>query len=94
MAASVEPADVYSRRDLHLPSVDSSTIVAVTQSQACQKTLAAFNTTIPGVSPAPAKIYVVTYGTIYVAMYPVSDVNFWPAAVIDSKYKVLAKFAL
>jgi hypothetical protein len=30
---------------------------------------------------------------LYVAMWPSPDDHYWPHAVIDSKYKVVAKFA-
>ena len=94
LSASTGTTESYERRDLKLPGVDSTTIVAVTQNATCQKALAAFNGTLSGVSPLPAKIYLVKVGTVFVAMYPVSDNHDWPAAVIDSKYKILAKFVL
>jgi hypothetical protein len=94
LASSALPSDAAVRTSLQLPAVDSSTVVAVTQNQTCQKALSAFNSTIPGFSPLPAKIYVVKYGTVFVAMYPTNDYARWPAAVLDSKYKVVAKFAL
>ena len=94
LSASIGATESDERRDLKLPNVDSTTIIAVTQNATCQKALAAFNGTLSGVSPLPAKIYLVKVGTVFVAMYPVSNTYDWPAAVIDSKYKILAKFVL
>jgi hypothetical protein len=90
-SASTAPEESWARRDAKVPVVDTSTIVAITQNATCQKILAAFNTTLHGVSPLPTKIYAVKVGTVYVATYPFSG-HQRPWAVVDSKYKVLSTF--
>ena len=94
LSASTDPTKSYERRDLKLASVDSTTIVAITQAQTCQKALAAYNSTLTGVSPLPTKIYLVKVGTAFVAMYPINTDHLWPAAVVDSKFKILSRFPL
>lgn len=93
MSASTDAEWAAARYEYQLPSVDSTTIVAVTQNQTCQKLLAAFKAAVP-ISPAPTRIYAVRVGTVYVAVYPTPDTHDWPMAVLDSKYKLLTKFAM
>ena len=81
------------RREYQLPSVDSTTIVAVAQNQTCQRVLAAFNAAAP-ISPLPTSIHAVKVGTVYVATYPTFNGHYWPMVVLDSRYKLLAKTAI
>ena len=94
IVASPRVEDTSLRSATQIPSAETTTITLVTNDQQCQKVLAAFNTPLSGVSPLPTKIYAVKVGTVYVAMYPFSGGHFTPYAVIDSKYKVLSKFAI
>jgi hypothetical protein len=94
LSGSTEAEYAAARRDFLLPSVDSTTIVAVTQTQTCQKVLDTFNASVPGISPVPTRIYAVKVGTAYVAVYPTPDTHVWPMVVMDSKFKVLSKFAM
>jgi len=91
------PQDAYQRRDLKIPVVDTSTIVLVTQTQTCNKALTAFLTTLPMgyPTPLPTNVYVVKVGNVYVAMHPPPRGETGaPYAVLDSKYKVVAKYSL
>ena len=87
---STDTASGPARISYQVPSVDSTTIVAVTQNQTCQKLLAAFNAAAP-ISPTPIRIYAVKVGTVYVATYPMFNEHYWPMVVLDSKYKLLTK---
>jgi hypothetical protein len=93
LAASTQPEYTYARRDFLVPNVDSTTVVAVTQNQTCQKVLATYNAAVP-ISPTPTRIYAVKVGTVYIAVIPIADAHTWPMAVIDSKFKLLSKFAM
>jgi hypothetical protein len=87
----------YQRRDLKIPVVDTSTIELVTQTQTCNKVLTAFLTTLPAgyPTPLPTSVYVVKVGAVYVAMDPPpAGLRGYVYAVIDSKFKVLAKYSL
>ena len=92
-ASSAAPQDSVSRIRSKLPRVAASTVSLVQQNTVCQKALAAFNSAISGISPAPTSVAVVKVGTVYVAMHP-TDTHGWPHVVLDSKYAVLAKFPL
>jgi hypothetical protein len=97
LVSSTDPQDAYQRRDLAIPVVDTSTIVLVTQTQTCAKALTAFLTTLPTgyPTPLPSNVYVVKVGSVYVAMHPPpAGETGSPYAVLDSKYKVLAKYSL
>ena len=93
MSASRDAEWAAARREYQVQSVDSTTIVAVTQNQTCQKILAAFNAAAP-ISPAPTRIYAVKVGTGYVATYPMFNEHYWPMVVLDSKFKLLTKTAI
>ena len=97
LVSSTNPQDGYQRRDLKIPVVDTSTIVLVTQTQTCNKALTAFLSTLPPgyPTPLPTSVYVVKVGNVYVAMHPPpAGAKGSPYAVLDSKYKVLAKYSL
>ena len=93
--SSTDPQRALVRRDMQLPTVDSSTIVLVTQTQVCNKALTAFLTTLPAdfPTPLPTNVYVAKVGNVYVAMYPTPGQHGSPYAVLDSKYKVLSTFS-
>ena len=93
LVTSTHTEQIYVRRSVQIPGGDSSTVTLVTQNQTCSKALTAFNSTIVGHTPLPTKIYLAKVGTVYVAMYPVPGEHLDPWATIDSKFKVLAKFA-
>lgn len=94
LVSSTDEGEGYQRRDLQIPVVDSSTIVLVTQTQVCSKALTAFLTTLPAdfPTPLPTNVYVAKVGNVYVVMYPTPETRS-PYAVLDSKYKVLSKYA-
>lgn len=94
MSASTDAEYAAARSAYRVPSVDSTTVVALTQNATCQKILAAFNTAVPGITPVPTRIYAVKVGTVYVALYPTPDTHSWPLTVLDSKYKLLSKFRM
>lgn len=92
--SSTDPQRAFVRRDIQLPTVDSSTIVLVTQTQVCSKALTAYLSTLPAdfPTPLPTSVYVAKVGNVYVAMYPTPETRS-AYAVLDSKYKVLSKFS-
>jgi hypothetical protein len=94
VVSSTDDGEAYQRRDLMIPVVDSSTVVLVSQNQVCNKALTAFLTTLPAdfPTPLPTNVYVMKVGAVYVVMYPTPATRS-PYAVLDSKYKVLAKYA-
>jgi hypothetical protein len=97
LVSSTDPGDGFQRRDLKIPVVDTSTIALVTQTQTCNKVLTAFLSTLPTnyPIPLPTSVYVVKVGNVYVAMHPPPQGEKGSTyAVIDSKFKVLAKYSL
>ena len=97
LVSATDPQAGYQRRDLKIPVVDTSTIVLVTQTQTCNKALTAFLTTLPAdyPTPLPTSVYVVKVGAVYVVMDPPpTGLRGYVYAVIDSKFKVLAKYSM
>ena len=97
LVSSTDPQDANQRLDLKIPVVDTSTIVLVTQTQTCNKALTAFLTTLPAgyPTPLPTSVYVAKVGNVYVAMHPPpAGLRGSPYAVLDSKFKVIAKYSL
>jgi hypothetical protein len=97
LVSSTNPQNGYQRRDLRIPVVDPSTIVLISQTRTWNKALTAFLTTLPAgyPTPLPTSVYVVKVGDVYVVIHPPpaglkGDVY----AVLDSKFRVLAKYSL
>lgn len=95
ISSSTEEYQSYQRRDLKIPAADTSTIVLVTNQQTCNKVLATFNASLPAgwPTPLPSSLYVAKVGTVYVGMVLSADSTAWRYAVVDSKYKLLAKYS-
>lgn len=89
---SNDSQEVFQRRDLKIPVVDTTTIALVAQAQICKHALAAFLTTLPAdyPTPLPSTVYVVSVGDVFVAMHPSKRVFVY--AVLDSKFRVLSKY--
>jgi len=95
MSVSTDETESYQRRDLKIPVVDTATIVLVNNQQTCNKVL---NTLVASLAPGwppplPVSLYVAKVGTVYVGMVlgPSNTVHVY--AVVDSKYKLLAKYS-
>ena len=95
VSASAEEYRSYQRRDLKIPVVDTSTIVLVNNQQTCNKVLTTFNSSLPPgwPTPLPSSLYVAKVGSVYVGMVLTPDSTAWTYAVVDSKYKLLAKYS-
>ena len=89
---AIDSQEVFQRRDLKIPVVDTATIVLVQQAEVCKRALAAFLTTVPAdyPTPLPSAVYVVKVGDVFVAMHPSERVFVY--AVMDSRFKVLSKY--
>lgn len=95
LSSSQSENDAYQRRDLKIPVVDTATIVLVTSQQTCNKVLTAFLANLPSnwPTPLPTNVYVVKVGTVFVAMHPTPPDSETLHVVLDSKYKLLAKYS-
>jgi hypothetical protein len=97
LVSSTNPQEGYQRRDLKIPAVDSATVALISDEILCRKVLPAFLSSLPSdyPKPLPQRVYVVKAGKVYVVMHPPGPGETGSTyAVIDSKFKVVAKYSL
>lgn len=94
-APAADSEHVAKRHNYGIPSTTASKISLVTSGRTCGNALQAFLQAVPGLSPAPTNVYVVSVGSVYVVWSPgpFSGAEYIPHVVMDSKFAVKSKFA-